>query len=292
MSRLIPDNSKTHPDPAEILQRLSAGRPDKAVVLTITSGKGGVGKTSVAANLSICLAAAGKRVLLMDGDLGLGNLDVMMNLKGRWNLGHVVSGRKSLDEVIELGPCGVEVICGAPSSEDSANISHFQRESLIAELDKLQHRSDIIMIDTGAGIHAQVVTFCLAADHTLVVTTPEPTAMTDAYAMIKILAARTYTGRISLLVNMADTLLEGRKTYRQISEAASRFLNTAVYDAGVLCRDDLVGKAVRQRQPVVLAYPHATITDHFATIGARIGNVCRKSGEKPGFFQKVANWLF
>lgn len=281
-----------NPSPTEYLQQLVESRPRQATVMAITSGKGGVGKTNVAANLSICLAAARKRVTLIDADLGLGNLDVLMNLSSRYNLGHVLSGRKSLDEIIQIGPCGVEVICSGSASEEIANVSHFQRQLLIEELDKLQHRSDIIVIDTGAGIHAQVLAFCMTADHTLVVTTPEPTAITDAYAMIKILANRKYQGRISLLVNMADNLAEGRKTYRQISETAARFLNTAVYDAGVICEDELVSQAVRQRQPVVLAYPHATITDNFATISARLGNLSRQSPEKSGFFRKVANWLF
>jgi flagellar biosynthesis protein FlhG len=274
------------------LRQLVKTHPERAAVLAVTSGKGGVGKTNISANLSICLAAAGKRVTLIDADLGLGNLDVIMNINSRYNISHVLSGRKNLDEIIQPGPCGVDVICSGSGSEELANISHFQRQMLVEELDKLQHRSDIIIIDTGAGIHAQVLAFCMAADHTLVVTTPEPTAITDAYAMIKILAGRTYKGRISLLVNMADNMAEGRKTYRQISETAARFLNTAIYDAGVICRDDLVGQAVRRREPVVLAYPRAMITDHFATISARLGNLSRKYSEKDGFFKKVVNWLF
>jgi flagellar biosynthesis protein FlhG len=274
------------------LRQLVETHSERATVLAVTSGKGGVGKTNISVNLSVCLAAAHKRITLIDADLGLGNLDVVMNINSRYNLSHVLSGRKSLDEIIQPGPCGIEVICSGSGSEELANISHFQRQLMIDELDKLQHRSDIIIIDTGAGIHAQVLAFCMAADHTLVVTTPEPTAITDAYAMIKILASRAYKGRISLLVNMAENMGEGRKTYRQISETAARFLNTAVYDAGVICRDNLVGQAVRQREPVVLAYPRAMITDHFATISARIGNLSRPYSEKDGFFKKVVNWLF
>jgi flagellar biosynthesis protein FlhG len=274
------------------LRQLVETCPERATVLAVTSGKGGVGKTNISANLSICLAAANKRVTLIDADLGLGNLDVIMNINSRYNLSHVLSGRKNLDEIIQPGPCGVDVILSGSGSEELANISHFQRQMLTEELDKLQHRSDVIVIDTGAGIHAQVLAFCMAADHTLVVTTPEPTAITDAYAMIKTLAGRAYKGRVSLLVNMADNMAEGRKTYRQISETAARFLNTAVYDAGVICRDDLVGQAVRRQEPVVLAYPHAMITDHFATISARLGNLSRPYSEKDGFFRKVVNWLF
>lgn len=274
------------------LRHRTDARAERAMVLAITSGKGGVGKTNIAANLSICLAGAFKRVLLIDADLGLGNLDVVMNLNNRYNLSHVLAGRKSIEEIIQLTSEGVEVICGGSGIEELANISPFQRQRLVDELDRLQHRADVIVIDTGAGIHATVVGFCLASDHTLVVTTPEPTAMTDAYAMIKVLAGKHYTGRISLLVNMADSIVEGRKTYRQIAEVAARFLNTPVYDGGVLRRDELVGSAVRRREPVVLAYPRSVIADCFATISARLGNISRPSAEKEGFFQKVVNWLF
>jgi flagellar biosynthesis protein FlhG len=266
--------------------------PGRAMVLAITSGKGGVGKTNIAVNLSICLAGIHKRVVLMDADLGLGNLDVLMNLNSRYTLAHVLAGRKSLEEIIQLGPAGVEVLSGGSGIEELANISLFQRQRLVEELDKIQHRADVIVIDTGAGIHATVIGFCLASDHTLVVTTPEPTAITDAYAMIKILVGKKYDGKISLLVNMADSIAEGRKTYRQISEVATRFLNTPVYDAGVLCRDELVCSAVRRREPVVLAYPNSAITDHFAAISARISNIGRRNTEKEGFFRKVVNWLF
>jgi flagellar biosynthesis protein FlhG len=209
-----------------------------ASVLAITSGKGGVGKTNIAANLSVSLAASNQRVILMDADLGLGNLDVLMNIQTRYNLTHVVSGKRTLEEITHVGPCGVEVICGGSGIESLANLGHFQRQRLLDEMQTLQNRADLIVIDTGAGIHTSVIAFCLAADQTLVVTTPEPTAITDAYAMIKVLASQKYTGRISLLVNMAQSLTEGKKVYRQIAEVSGRFLNTPVYEAGVLCKDD------------------------------------------------------
>ena len=274
------------------LRHTMEDRPERAMVLAITSGKGGVGKTNIAANLSVCLASACKRVLLVDADLGLGNLDVVMNLNSRHNLAHVLAGRKSVEEIIQLGPAGVEVICGGSGIEELANTTLFQRQRLADELERLGHRADVIVIDTGAGIHATVIGFCLASDHTLVVTTPEPTAMTDAYAMIKVLAGKKYDGRISLLVNMANNIAEGRKTYRQIAEVAARFLNTPVYDAGVLCRDELVGSAIRRRELVVLAYPRSAITAHFEAISARMSNISRPNTGKDGFFQKVANWLF
>ena len=261
-------------------------------VVTITSGKGGVGKTNIAANLSICLANIKRRVLLIDADLGLGNLDVLMNLNSRFNLAQVMAGRKTLEEIIQLGPAGVEVICGGSGIEELANINQFQRQRLIDGLERLGDRADVIVIDTGAGINPNVISFCLASDHTMVVTTPEPTAITDAYAMIKVLAGRKYEGRISLLVNMADSIAEGKKTYRQISEVAARFLNTPVYDGGILCRDALVSSAVRRREPVVLAYPRSAISEHFAAVSARMCNTSRPVMDNDGFFKKVVNWLF
>ena len=263
-----------------------------AVVLAITSGKGGVGKTNIAANLSVCMAAENQRVILMDADLGLGNLDVLMNIQSRYNLSHVVSGNRTLQEITQVGPNGVEVLCGGSGIETLANLGQFQRQRLLEEMQGLENRSDVILIDTGAGIHSTVISFCLAADHTLVVTTPEPTAITDAYAMIKVLAAKNYTGRISLLVNMAQSLMEGKKVYRQIADVASRFLNVGVYEAGVLCRDENLVQAVRRRELVVQAFPKANISRAFRAISNRLTkNVNIRAGGE-GFFRKVANWFF
>ncbi|MEN8128349.1 MAG: MinD/ParA family protein [Planctomycetota bacterium] len=263
-----------------------------AMVLAITSGKGGVGKTNIAANLSVSMATDNQRVILMDADLGLGNLDVLMNIQARYNLTHVVSGKRTLEQITHVGPGGVEIICGASGIETLANLGNFQRQRLLDEMESLQERSDLIVIDTGAGIHASVIGFCLAADHTLVVTTPEPTAITDAYAMIKVLAAKNYTGRISLLVNMAQTLVEGKKVYRQIADVASRFLNVAVYEAGILCKDENLVQAVRRREPVVQAFPRADISKAFAAISNRLTKGTHIRTNREGFFRKVVNWFF
>jgi len=251
-----------------------------------------VGKTNIAANLSICLARHNQRVLLMDADLGLGNIDVVMNLSGHGDLGQVIAGDKSLEDIIRPGPGGVEVICGGAGIEKLVNLNEFERHRLLEDLGRLQERSNIIVIDTGAGISESVICFCLAADHTVVVTTPEPTGMTDAYAMIKILAGRKYPGRISLLVNQADSVWEGRRTYRQIADVAGRFLGVGVYDAGILCRDQHLVSAVRRRSPVVLEYPRAAISAGIAAISDRLSSGTATSITKEGFFRKAVNWLF
>jgi flagellar biosynthesis protein FlhG len=268
----------------------SCSRPAK--VWAITSGKGGVGKTNIAANLAICLAASQKKVLLIDADFSLGNLDVIMNFNSKYNISHMLNGQKSMEEIKHTGPCGLEIICGVSGLEELANISEFQRQRLLSELVKLQNSADTIIIDTAAGISKSVVGFCLAADNVLVVTTPEATSMTDAYATIKVLVGNKYSGKISLIVNMAETIEEGKKTYRQITNVVRQFLNVHIYNAGVLLRDEKLSAAVRQRKPVVLAYPKAGITSSLVALAAKLGNTSAATPGEDGFFRKFVDWFF
>ncbi len=274
------------------LQQSQQQQPAGAMIIAITSGKGGVGKTNIAANLALCMASQNLRVIVMDADLGLGNLDVLMNLTCRYNLSHVIAGRRTLEQITQVGPGGIEVICGGSGIEGLANLGAFQRQRLLDQLDSLQERSDVMILDTGAGIHSAVIGFCLAADHTLVVTTPEPTAMTDAYAMIKVLAAKQYDGRISLLVNMANSPAEGKRIYRQIADVAGRFLDVPVYEAGVLCRDEYLLQAVRKRELVTSAFPKAAISSAFSAISRRLTKGSIHRADQEGFFRKVVNWFF
>jgi len=274
------------------LQRTTQNYKRQAKVLAITSGKGGVGKTSIAANLAVCLAASRKKTTLFDADLALGNLDVIMDLNSKYNISHVIRGRKSVEEIIHIGPQGLEIICGASGLEELANINEFQRQRLLRELSKLQENGGVIVIDTAAGISRSVVGFCLAADHVLVVTTPQATAITDAYAMIKVLIGNRFAGRISLIVNLAETITEGKKTYHQIANVVKRFLNTHVYDAGVILRDERLSSAVRLRKPVVLAYPEAQISSSLVALAAKLSNCPAAKSDKEGFFDKVVDWFF
>ena len=274
------------------LQQMMEDYRRPAKVLAITSGKGGVGKTNIAANLAICLAASQKRVLLVDADWSLGNLDILMNLNNKYNIAHMLNGKKTLREIVHVGPQGVEIICGVSGLEDLANLTKFQRHRVLNELSELGNDTDTIIIDTAAGISKSVVGFCLAADQTLVVTTPEATAMTDAYAMIKVLVGNNYSGKISLIVNMAENIAEGKKIYQQISNVATRFLNTHIYDAGVLLKDDRLIAAMRQRKPVVLAYPKAKVTSSLVALAAKLSNSSAATADNDGFFKKVVDWFF
>jgi flagellar biosynthesis protein FlhG len=262
-----------------------------ATVLAVASGKGGVGKTNIAVNLALCLAAAKRRVLLLDADMSLGNVDLVMNLHGKYNLSHVVSGRKRLEDIIQAGPKGLRVICGASGLERLADISTGEQHRLIEDLCRLQGETDTILIDTAAGISHMVVGFCLAADRVLVVTTPEATAMTDAYGMIKVLVRKGYHGPIGLIVNMARGSDEGRQTYLRIAGVARRFLQTNLCYAGTLLKDERLCAAVRARTPVVLAYPRAPVSATLAAMATRLGGARRGSDTDESFFRRMIRWL-
>lgn len=279
-------------NPALHLQKMMDASKRPATVLAVASGKGGVGKTNIAANLALCLAASRKKVALFDADTALGNLDVIMNFASKYNISHVLNGQHTMEEIIHVGPDNLEIICGASGIEDMADLNEFQRRRLLSEIEKLQSRNDAIIIDTAAGISKSVIAFCLAADHALIVTTPEATAITDAYAMIKVLNGHSFAGRISLIVNMADSLSAGRKIYHQIAGVARRFLNAEVDCAGIVLRDERLRKAVRMRRPVVLAFPQSKVTSSIVALSAKLIKGMAVRADNEGFIKRIVNWFF
>ncbi len=272
------------------LQHLPGTCRPAATVFTITSGKGGVGKTNIAANLAICLANQNRRVLLLDADLSLGNLDLVLDLRSKYNISHVISGHKRMEEVIQQGPKGLRVICGASGLDRLADISEGEQRRLIDHLSRLQQETDTILIDTAAGISSSVIGFCLAADHVLVVTTPEAAAMADAYGVIKVLVRKRYERSISLIVNMAHSPAEGKAIYQRMANVARKFLQVNLYYAGSLLKDERLCLAVRSRKPVVLAYPKSPVSSSFAALAARVGGAKPQDDSQDGFFRRVARW--
>lgn len=259
--------------------------------IAVTSGKGGVGKSNVALNLSILLSAAGNRVALLDADLGLANLDVLVDVRPRANLAHVVAGQKSLSDIVIDLPSGVQLVPGASGLARMADVNEFQRTKLLRELARLEEENDVIVIDTGAGISRNVINFAAGADSVLVVTTPEPTSITDAYAVLKVLHNHGSEARMNLLVNFAADRNESRQTYNRVATVARQFLHQAVYDAGYMLTDSKVVSAVRKRQPFVLAYPRCQASRCLAALANKI---CRGGGllvKKESFFRRVANWF-
>lgn len=277
-------------DQASKLRRMM-NRSSSARTIAVASGKGGVGKSNVALNLSILLSAAGNRVALVDADLGLANLDVLVDVNARTNLAHVIAGSKRLDEVIIDLPSGVQLVPGASGLAKLAHLSEFQRAQLVQELSTLEADNDVIVVDTGAGIGPDVLHFAAAADSVIVVTTPEPTAVTDGYAFIKVMVQRGFAGQLSLLVNFATDRQEARLTYQRISNVARQFLGARVLDAGYILLDPKVREAIRSRQPFVLAYPKCPASRCLEALALRLSSGSVLAGRKDGFFRRVASWF-
>src|SRR5205085_6833508 len=236
--------------------RTMMGQRASANVIAVTSGKGGVGKSNVAVNLAIKFASAGKNVVLLDADLGLANADVLCNIDLPCNLSHVIARKKELNEVMVKGPGGFHLIGGASGLARMADLTDFDRQRLVDAMGQLEQQTDVILVDTGAGISPNVLSFTRAADHVLVVTTPEPTAITDAYAVIKVISRdNSAQRRLSLLVNQTRTNQEGRVVHERIAKVARQFLNVSVLDAGSVPSDEQVALAVRRRNPFTLGAP-------------------------------------
>mgnify|MGYP005814238407 CR=1 FL=1 len=249
---------------------LRGGALRRSWSLAVTSGKGGVGKTSLAVNLALALAQRGERTCLVDGDLGLANVDVLLNLHPRHTLREVVADGLPLDEAVVPGPAGLEVIPAASGVEALANLDAASRHALVKRLQRRSGRAGITILDTGAGLSRTVVALTLAADAVLVVTTPEPTAITDAYAMIKVLTQRRGDLPVGLLVNLAEHAAHAREIHGHIERIARRFLQREVSLAGWVPRDACVERAVREQRPLVLYFPYARAAEAIRGIAERL----------------------
>lgn len=227
----------------------------RARTLVVTSGKGGVGKSNLSLNLAISLAQRGRRVVLLDADFGPANVDVLCQIQGPYNLSHLLTGARKLSEVLVPGPAGVRIIPGARGVRDLADAARGAPASLLEELDGLEEETDDLVVDTGSGLHRTVREFIVVADLPLLVTTPEPTAVTDAYAVIKSLAAQEPPLCWHLVVNQASSPGEAHEVLDRIGAACRRFLGITVPAAGYVLADPHVPAAVRRRRPVILEYP-------------------------------------
>jgi flagellar biosynthesis protein FlhG len=281
--------------PLEQAEALPKARPS-AKSLAVVSGKGGVGKTSVATNLAIAFARRGRKVLLVDGDFSLANVDLLFGVVPAKNLGDVVLGGVAIQDVVVETEDGVRLLPAASGVEELADLDDFRRERLLRELSVLETDRDLIVLDTGSGISRQSMHLARAADQILVVTTPEPTAFSDAYATLKVLSRHRLRSRPALVVNMAGSPEEGREIERRIRVVAERFLGFSPEYLGHVLLDDAVGRAVRLQEPLLKAFPGSPASACIENLAARLlqgpGSddplEAEPDGES-GFFQKVAN---
>lgn len=236
-------------------------------VISVTSGKGGVGKTNVAANLALALTRSGKRVLILDADLGLANMDVLLGLNPKYSIHHVIKGEKRIEEIIVEAPGGFQVLPAASGIQELTELDQSQRLFLLDELDVLHDRFDVLLIDTGAGISANVMYFNFAAMEKVVVVTNEPTSLTDAYALIKVLTKKYRQKKFKILVNQARDAKEADRIYRQLSQVVDRFLGSLSMDyLGWVPYDRCVPQAVRQQQTVLALFPDAAASKSFVKV--------------------------
>ena len=278
-------------DQATQLRSLVRQRP-RASVIAITSGKGGVGKSNIAVNLAIKFAQAGKDVVLLDADLGLANADVLCNIDLPYNLSQVIARKKELRDVLVRAPGGFKLIGGASGLARMADLTDFDRQRLVQALGELEEQTDIILIDTGAGISPNVLSFTRAADHVLVVTTPEPTAITDAYAVIKVISRDSSERRVSLLVNQVRSAAEARVVHERIAKVAKQFLGVSVLEAGYVMADEQVSLAVRRRTPFVLGAPRCAAGQCITQLAMRLEQgVAATPLDSAGFFNRMSRWF-
>lgn len=229
----------------------------KTRIITITSGKGGVGKTNVSVNMAIAYARLGKKVVVMDADLGLANVNVMLGLVPKYNLFHVMRKQKTMKEIQEETEYGISIVAGASGLSKIANLTEDERENFISELTTLSN-ADIIIIDTSAGVSKNVLDFIVAADDAIIITTPEPTAITDAYGITKIIATEVMDKMdmgLKLVVNRVKNAEEAKRVADRMTGIAGQFLNLKIDYLGFIYDDPVVSQAVVRQKPFTVIDP-------------------------------------
>ncbi len=282
-------------DQASRLRTMAQGRPAEtplfaARVLAITSGKGGVGKTNVVAGLAQALAQQGQRVVVMDADFGLANLDILLGLAPKYTLEHVLRGEKVLEEILVESPFGVRIIPASSGIQELTRLDTASELRLVQGLQRVAESADWLLIDTAAGIHDSVVKLLMAAQEVVLVTTPEPTSLVDAYAMVKVLHLRDAAKPLWLMVNNGQSADEAQETVDQLQAATERFLGRQLRPLGMVPADPHVLQAVRQQKGVVDLFPRSPAAQAFrALAGQLLGQVSLQPGGFAAFWRQLAS---
>ena len=260
-----------------------------AKVITVTSGKGGVGKTNITVNLAIALSKLGHRVVVIDADLGLANIDVLLGAMPKYSLVDVIKNGKNVMDVLCTGPNKVKFISGGSGVEELTRLTTNELESFVKNIALLDKIADVILIDTGAGISESVIRFVMAADDVVVITTPEPTAITDAYAVIKSIGIRNKNKSVKLIINRTETAIEAQTAMQKLNAVSKKFLEVKLQFLGYISNDPLVTKAVKQQKPFITVFPECAASKNLNEIARKImvknENNSKNIGIK-GFFNK------
>ncbi len=278
-------------DQAAGLRRMNNPKPVK--VIAVASGKGGVGKSSVSVNLAVALASAGKRVLLMDADLGLANVDVLLGLSPRYNLSHVRDGEVDLDEILVEGPAGISIIPASSGTKRMAELGPAENTGLIRSFSALSGDWDYLVIDTAAGIADSVISFARAARELLVVVCDEPSSITDAYALIKVLHRDYGVRRIHTVANMISSAREGEALHGKLARVCERYLDCTLSYMGGIPRDDAMRRAVQRQEAVVLSYPGSPAGRAYTELARRVDRLpapTRAEGHLEFFVERLVQY--
>ncbi len=268
-SEAVPVFANQRPaDQAEGLRRMTQGRPVR--VVAVSSGKGGVGKTNVSVNLAMALSASGKKVMILDADLGLANIDVLLGLHPKLNISHVLTGDYDLSEIIVEAPGGIKIIPAASGVSSMASLSDAENAGIINAFSELENELDVLIIDTAAGIDRSVVSFCRASQEVIVVVCDEPSSITDAYALIKVLNKEQGINRFRIMPNMAHDMKEGRELFNKILKVTDRFLDVSLDFLGAVPFDMYLRKSVKKQTAVTLAYPRSPSAQAFSMAAQKI----------------------
>ncbi|HZJ77032.1 MAG TPA: MinD/ParA family protein [Oscillospiraceae bacterium] len=266
-----------------------------ARIICITSGKGGVGKTNFTINLAIELSKLGNRVVIIDADLGLANIDVVLGIIPKYTLFDVIHNDRSIEEIMVTGPNDIKIISGASGITEFVDIPSSCIQQLIEKFYSINNYADIILIDTGAGLSDSVLSFVLAAQEVIIVTTPEPTSITDAYAMIKVINLRDKNKEIKIMINRIGNITEGNIAFEKLKNAVKRFLSMDLHKLGYVFEDGSVVKSVKKQVPFTVEYPDSIASKSIKNIAIRLindtGSYIENDRGFDGFFRKVFNFF-
>lgn len=261
---------------------------EAARVIAVTSGKGGVGKTALTINLAIALASYGKRIFILDADLGTANVDVLLKLSAKYNIIHLLAGEKNLLEIAVPAPGNISVIPGGSGFQALTNMREGQFRQIINSFNQLDGLADYVLIDTGAGISRDVSTFLAAADEVLVVTTPEPHALTDAYAIMKVMHTLECQSKMNLLVNRVENQREADLVAAKLSGVVDQYLNRQVEYIGFVLEDRLVSRSLKQQKPFMLLDPDSPPSRNIKSVAAKLlKEPATKTEGMSGFIAKL-----
>ncbi len=263
-------------------------------VIAITSGKGGVGKTNFAVNLAIHFSKMNKKVIIIDADFGLANIEVLFGIIPRYTLADVLRGTKDIQEVLTQGPMGIQFISGGSGLKELSDVTDQQMHYFINKFEYLDSVSDIILVDTGAGISKSVINFVKASAETIIVTTPEPTSITDAYALIKtVKEEKSQMPDFKIVVNRVENTEEGLEIFEKLNKASSKFLGITLENLGYVPYDNFLVKAVKRQQPAIICYPNCNFSRSLDSIGDQLMHVApdkaRNNVGIKGFMRRLSN---